>query len=75
MTQPKKEPFGLYIHWPYCLSKCPYCDFASSVSKKIDEDILLKGYLRDLIVFKEKFTVRQILSICIGIVAIVLISL
>ena len=62
MTQPKKEPFGLYIHWPYCLSKCPYCDFASSVSKKIDEDILLKGYLRDLIDFKEKFNIQKEIS-------------
>ncbi len=67
MTQPKKEPFGLYIHWPYCLSKCPYCDFASSVSKKIDEDMLLKGYLRDLIVFKEKFNIqKEITSIFFG---------
>ena len=62
MTQQKKEDFGLYIHWPYCLSKCPYCDFASSVAKKIDEDILLKGYLRDLIVFKEKFHIQNEIS-------------
>jgi len=39
--------FGLYIHWPYCLSKCPYCDFAST---RIHGDIeLLKaGYIRDI---------------------------
>src|SRR5690348_106133 len=24
-------PFGIYIHWPFCLSKCPYCDFNSHV--------------------------------------------
>lgn len=40
--------FGIYIHWPYCLSKCPYCDFASSVCKAVDEDALLAGYQRDL---------------------------
>jgi oxygen-independent coproporphyrinogen-3 oxidase len=29
--------FGLYIHWPFCLSKCPYCDFNSHVRERIDE--------------------------------------
>ena len=34
-----KSKFSIYIHWPYCLSKCPYCDFNSHVSKeKIDQD-------------------------------------
>lgn len=30
-------PLGLYIHWPFCLSKCPYCDFNSHVVTQIDE--------------------------------------
>lgn len=46
--------FGIYIHWPYCLSKCPYCDFASSVCKSPDLPTLLKTYARDLSVFKSK---------------------
>jgi oxygen-independent coproporphyrinogen-3 oxidase len=29
--------FGVYIHWPFCLSKCPYCDFNSHVREAIDE--------------------------------------
>ncbi|MBR9781806.1 MAG: coproporphyrinogen III oxidase [Rhodospirillales bacterium] len=29
-------PFGIYIHWPFCLSKCPYCDFNSHVADKVD---------------------------------------
>ncbi|RAU23990.1 coproporphyrinogen III oxidase [Paramagnetospirillum kuznetsovii] len=33
MTQPG---FGLYIHWPFCLSKCPYCDFNSHAGSVID---------------------------------------
>lgn len=28
------SPFGIYIHWPFCLSKCPYCDFFSKVKKR-----------------------------------------
>ncbi len=51
----KNHAFGLYIHWPYCLNKCPYCDFASKVIPLIDEEMLLKGYLRDILFFKEKF--------------------
>ncbi len=29
--------FGVYIHWPFCLSKCPYCDFNSHVADTIDQ--------------------------------------
>ena len=30
--------FGVYVHWPFCLSKCPYCDFNSHVrSQSVDE--------------------------------------
>ena len=29
--------FGVYVHFPYCLSKCPYCDFASIAAKQIPE--------------------------------------
>jgi oxygen-independent coproporphyrinogen-3 oxidase len=31
------EGFGIYIHWPFCLSKCPYCDFNSHVADAIDQ--------------------------------------
>ena len=41
------EKYGLYIHWPYCLSKCPYCDFASRPMSG-SEDILKGGYVRDI---------------------------
>ncbi len=29
--------FGVYIHWPFCLAKCPYCDFNSHVRERVDE--------------------------------------
>ncbi|MGH6718157.1 MAG: radical SAM protein, partial [Alphaproteobacteria bacterium] len=28
---------GVYVHWPFCLAKCPYCDFNSHVREAIDE--------------------------------------
>ncbi|MFY0595093.1 MAG: coproporphyrinogen III oxidase [Cognatishimia sp.] len=40
--------FGLYIHWPFCQAKCPYCDFNSHVSRKIDQKQWLNGYLAEL---------------------------
>jgi oxygen-independent coproporphyrinogen-3 oxidase len=32
------EPLALYIHWPFCLAKCPYCDFNSHVRTRIPQD-------------------------------------
>lgn len=40
--------FGLYIHWPFCQAKCPYCDFNSHVSREIDQSRWLKAYLSEL---------------------------
>lgn len=42
------KPFGLYIHWPFCLSKCPYCDFNSHVRDKIDQVRWQKALLNEL---------------------------
>lgn len=40
--------FGLYIHWPFCAAKCPYCDFNSHVSRQIDHKAWGKAYLTQL---------------------------
>lgn len=61
-----KQTAGIYIHWPYCLSKCPYCDFASSVCTQIDEKSLLNGYLRDITYFKEYMGSTSIISVFFG---------
>src|SRR4051794_28539843 len=42
------EPLALYIHWPFCVSKCPYCDFNSHVRASIDQDAWREALLADL---------------------------
>ncbi|WP_417783424.1 radical SAM family heme chaperone HemW [Terasakiella pusilla] len=42
------RPFGLYIHWPFCVSKCPYCDFNSHVSNAVDHDQWRTAFVQEL---------------------------
>jgi putative oxygen-independent coproporphyrinogen III oxidase len=42
------EPLALYVHWPFCVSKCPYCDFNSHVRGSIDQDSWRDALLADL---------------------------
>ena len=41
-------PLALYVHWPFCVSKCPYCDFNSHVRASIDQDEWRDALLKDL---------------------------
>lgn len=40
--------FGLYVHWPFCKSKCPYCDFNSHVSDFVDHEKWACSYLQEM---------------------------
>ena len=51
--------FGIYIHWPYCISKCPYCDFNSHKLKNYDPNDWLKAYKNQIKYFKEYFTIQD----------------
>ncbi len=52
--------FGLYIHWPFCKVKCPYCDFNSHVVNEYDEELWLKAYITQIQKSKEIFEEHQI---------------
>ncbi len=58
--------FGIYIHWPFCASKCPYCDFNSHVSDGIDHEAWARNYLRELDYVAEKTPERNVTSIFFG---------
>jgi putative oxygen-independent coproporphyrinogen III oxidase len=40
--------FGLYIHWPFCQSKCPYCDFNSHVATRVDQSRWLTAFQSEI---------------------------
>jgi oxygen-independent coproporphyrinogen-3 oxidase len=42
------NPLALYVHWPFCISKCPYCDFNSHVREQVDQDQWRAALLADL---------------------------
>src|SRR5579862_19353 len=43
-----REPLAVYIHWPFCRSKCPYCDFNSHVREGVDERRWTRALVADL---------------------------
>jgi oxygen-independent coproporphyrinogen-3 oxidase len=58
--------FGVYVHWPFCVSKCPYCDFNSHVRAAIDEDGWRDALLRDLATQARPFAERVVTSVFFG---------
>jgi putative oxygen-independent coproporphyrinogen III oxidase len=48
MTSPTQAPLGVYVHWPFCKSKCPYCDFNSHVRDGVDQSRWRDALLKEL---------------------------
>ncbi|MDX2143674.1 MAG: radical SAM family heme chaperone HemW [Rhodospirillaceae bacterium] len=65
-TDPHDEGFGLYVHWPFCVSKCPYCDFNSHVAERIEQRAWHEAYLRELGHFAAQTAGRTLTSIFFG---------
>jgi putative oxygen-independent coproporphyrinogen III oxidase len=58
--------FGIYIHWPFCEAKCPYCDFNSHVSRSIDQAAWKAAYLTELERYAEQTRGRIVTSVFFG---------
>jgi len=60
------EPLALYVHWPFCVSKCPYCDFNSHVRGEIGQDEWREALLADLAHEARLLPNRSLTSIFFG---------
>jgi putative oxygen-independent coproporphyrinogen III oxidase len=63
---PREPGFAVYIHWPFCLSKCPYCDFNSHVRERIDAERWQRAYLAELERAAEETAGRTVTSVFFG---------
>jgi putative oxygen-independent coproporphyrinogen III oxidase len=65
---PERETaFGVYIHWPFCLSKCPYCDFNSHVRHAgIDEPRFVRAFTAEIAATAARVPGRTVSTIFIG---------
>ena len=62
-----EKKFGVYIHWPFCLSKCPYCDFNSHVRREpIDEPRFLRAFHKEITAVGERSRGRTVSTIFFG---------
>jgi oxygen-independent coproporphyrinogen-3 oxidase len=63
----KKSAFGVYVHWPFCLSKCPYCDFNSHVRHQpVDESRFARAFAREIESTASRVSTREVSSIFLG---------
>ncbi len=58
--------FAIYVHWPFCLAKCPYCDFNSHVREQIDGGRWRRALLRELDHYAVETNGRRVTSVFFG---------
>jgi len=62
----KNGGFGIYLHWPFCEAKCPYCDFNSHVARSIDQGRWVRAYLAEIDRIAEQTKGRLLNSVFFG---------
>ena len=63
---PPDSAFGVYVHWPFCASKCPYCDFNSHVRQRVDEGRFVAAFQAELAHRAKLVPGRTVRSVFIG---------
>jgi putative oxygen-independent coproporphyrinogen III oxidase len=66
MQMQTAAPLAIYVHWPFCLSKCPYCDFNSHVRETVDHDRWRTALLAELDHYADRTPGRIVTSIFFG---------
>ena len=61
-----QDNLAIYIHWPFCKSKCPYCDFYKEVRKDVNQEEIIDEYLKNLQIYYDVTAERTIKSIFFG---------
>ena len=66
-TSGESQAFGVYVHWPFCLSKCPYCDFNSHVRHAaIDEERFVRAFAAEIATTAQRAPGRTVSTIFFG---------
>jgi putative oxygen-independent coproporphyrinogen III oxidase len=67
LADTEQTAFGVYIHWPFCLSKCPYCDFNSHVRREpIDETRFVRAFSAEIAATAARVPGRTVSTIFFG---------
>ncbi|MDX1731044.1 MAG: coproporphyrinogen III oxidase, partial [Aurantimonas coralicida] len=65
--QSRAPGFGVYVHWPFCAAKCPYCDFNSHVRHKpVDQERYAAAFERELAEMARRSAGETVTSVFLG---------
>lgn len=67
MTFDRSPGFGVYVHWPFCAAKCPYCDFNSHVRHQpVDQERFARAFATELATMRSRTGPREVTSVFLG---------